>query len=284
MQRDCGMEKLGIVEDTLFVPMSGRIYASEKCKAVLYDKKALELNSMIPAELMNRGRQSEYTQIASASRSANMDRYIRDFMKREPDGIIVQLGCGLETAFFRDDNGTAQWYEVDLPHVIEFRRKFLPESERDVYIAGNALEDVWIRQIRKKHPDSPLLITASGLFYYFTEETVLALFKLLQGYGNIEIVFDTVSKSGMSMMRKKYMKEIGHADAQMFFYVQSASELETKTGGTVKVLTEEPYYRYIPRNGLQPATRISMNVSDLLGMVKMIHLALYEEGSYEIPY
>ena len=34
------MSKLGVVEDTLFVPMLGRIYASEHCSQILYDKKA----------------------------------------------------------------------------------------------------------------------------------------------------------------------------------------------------------------------------------------------------
>ena len=37
------MPKLGIIEDTLFVPMLGRIYASEHCPQILYDQKALEL-------------------------------------------------------------------------------------------------------------------------------------------------------------------------------------------------------------------------------------------------
>ena len=36
------MQTLGVVEDTLFVPMLGRIYASEYCPQVLYDKKALD--------------------------------------------------------------------------------------------------------------------------------------------------------------------------------------------------------------------------------------------------
>ena len=35
------MSKLGVVEDTLFVPMLGRIYAAEHCPQILYDKKAL---------------------------------------------------------------------------------------------------------------------------------------------------------------------------------------------------------------------------------------------------
>ena len=33
------MQTLGVVEDTLFVPMLGRIYASEHYPQILYDKK-----------------------------------------------------------------------------------------------------------------------------------------------------------------------------------------------------------------------------------------------------
>jgi O-methyltransferase involved in polyketide biosynthesis len=36
-------KKFGAVEDTLYMPMLGRIYASENCRNILYDKKALEL-------------------------------------------------------------------------------------------------------------------------------------------------------------------------------------------------------------------------------------------------
>ena len=51
-----------------------------------------------------------------------MDRFIRAFLERRPDGVIVQLGCGLETAYFRCDNGRSRWYAVDLHHVVEYRR------------------------------------------------------------------------------------------------------------------------------------------------------------------
>ena len=46
------MSKLGVVEDTLFVPMLGRIYASEHYPQILYDKKALELKKKLPSDLV----------------------------------------------------------------------------------------------------------------------------------------------------------------------------------------------------------------------------------------
>lgn len=266
------MSKLGVVEDTLFVPMLGRIYASEYCPQILYDPKALELKKKLPSSLPEQDGQSQYTLLASAARSANMDRYIRAFLERRPDGVIVQLGCGLETAYYRCDNGRTRWYAVDLPHVVEYRRALLPEPERETYLAGDAFAEDWIRQIRTDVPDAPILVTAGGLFHYFEESKVVGLLRMLTKFGEIEIVFDTVSKSGMAMMRKKYMKQVGHGDAQMFFYVDSASVLAGKIGSGVRVLAEEPYCRHIPRTGLKLSTKISMAVSDRFCMVKMVHL------------
>ena len=268
------MQKLGVVEDTLFVPMLGRIYASEYCPQILYDKKALELKKKLPSDLIEKNMQNQYTLLASASRSANMDRFIRSFLERRPDGVIVQLGCGLETTYHRCDNGKTHWYAVDLPHVIDYRRELLPELERETYLAGDAFSEDWIRQVRTEFPDAPILVTAGGLFHYFEENKVISLLRMIGQSGNMEVVFDTVNKKGMAMMQKKYMKQVGHADAQMFFYVDAAKELAAKIRGNVKVIAEEPYYRHIPRNGLNLSTRLSMAVSDRLCMVKMIQLKL----------
>ena len=173
------MSHLGVVEDTLFVPMLGRIYASEHCPQIIYDKKALELKEKLPPDLLGNGSQSQYTLLASAARSANMDRFIQEFLMRKPDGVIVQLGCGLETTYYRCDNGKTRWYAVDLPHVIDYRRELLPESERETYLAGDAFSKDWIRQVRTDFPDAPILVTAGGLFHYFEEDKVISLFRML---------------------------------------------------------------------------------------------------------
>ena len=77
------MPEFSTVEDTLFVPMLGRIYASENFPHILRDEKALELKPQLPADLKGQDTQTQYTLMASAVRSTNMDRYIQDFMKRE---------------------------------------------------------------------------------------------------------------------------------------------------------------------------------------------------------
>ena len=101
---------------------------------------------------------------------------------------------------------------------------------------------------------------------------MLALLRMLQSFGKMELVFDSVNKRGMDMMRKKYMKQMGHADARMFFYVDSAAELARKIGSDACAITEEPYYRHIGRTGLKLSTKLSMSVSDRFCMVKMVHV------------
>lgn len=265
------MPELDTVEDTLFVPMLGRIYASEHVPHILNDKKALELKPHLPSNIKGQDTQNQYTLMASAVRSVNMDRYIKDFIKCEEKGIIVNLGCGLETTFYRNDDNKHLWYEIDLPDVINYRKTLLTESDHDKYLIGDAFSEDWIKTIREEHPTEPILLTASGLFYYFEKEKVVALFKMLKKYGNIQIVFDTVSSEGMKRM-SKYMEQVGHSEANMYFCVDSGDALADET--ETKLILEEPYYAHINKKGLEFITKISMKISDKCNMLKMIHMKL----------
>ena len=163
---------------------------------------------------------------------------------------------------------------LDKVRMIEYRRGLLPEPERECYISGNAFAKDWIKKVRDEVLDTPILVIAGGLFHYFEENKVIALLRMIGQFGNMEVVFDTVNRKGMAMMQKKYMRQVGHADAQMFFYVDAVEELAAKIGGNAKVIADEPYYRYIPKNGLKMSTKVSMAVSDRFCMVKMIQLKL----------
>ena len=91
--------------------------------AVWDEKKALELKEKLPSGLLRQSHHNQYTLLASAARSANMDRCIQSFLKCKPNGAIIQIGCGLETTYYRCDNSKTRWYAVDLPHVMEYRQR-----------------------------------------------------------------------------------------------------------------------------------------------------------------
>lgn len=261
------------VSKTLFVPMGGRIYASEHFPKVLYDTKALELKKHIPQEVMQDKRQSQYTFMASASRCRNIDERIRHFLKENPEGVIVELGCGLETTYFRTDNGRAEWYELDLPEVIAYRQDLIPLQDRMHFIEASAFDPAWMDELAPKLKDKYVLFLASGVFQYFEESTVIQLFRDLQRFSNASIVFDAVSKLGMSGTRR-YMKQLGKDAAAMYFYCDDADDLAKKAGNNISVSLSQDFYRNIDKRGMSFVTKASMNISDWMHMVKLIELRL----------
>ena len=118
-----GKLNLTSVEETLFVPMRGRVYASKNFPEILNDKKALEIAEKLPKSYLNMEKESQYTLMASSVRSMNMDKYIQNFLNKNPNGTIINVGCGMETTFYRNDNGKAIWYEIDLEEVTTLRQK-----------------------------------------------------------------------------------------------------------------------------------------------------------------
>ena len=264
------MNDLTTISKTLFVPMQGRIYSSIKYPNIFYDKEVLKLKNKLPELNSN---QSEYTFMASAVRSMNIDRYIKEFFTSNPEGIIFELGCGLETTYYRCDTGKNKWYALDLPEVINYRKELLPPAQRQLLISESIFNYEWVDKYSEELNNNPILFIASGLFHYFEDQAIIELLNQLQKFNNAEIVFDTINKWGMKGI-KKYMKELGHDEATMYFYVDNASELTRRIGNGAKLLKEEKYYNQTPKNNFQFMTKISMIISDLLFMVKMIHIKL----------
>ena len=94
------VDKFKGVADTLYIPLTARIYVSERFPEYFYDEKAVSLKNEIPYEAIA-SKSSEYFQMAGACRFYNTDRMIREFIGQHPTCNIVNIGCGLETSYFR---------------------------------------------------------------------------------------------------------------------------------------------------------------------------------------
>lgn len=271
-------EKLTTISETLYVPMAGRIYASHHFPHIIADNKVLMLEEKIAKYADIFKGQSEYTLMASAVRSMNMDAHVKQFLAQNPEGVIVNLGCGLETTYYRCDNGNATWFELDLPEVIALREELLGKEERDICLPYSMFDEKWMDIVTEKAQGNAVCCIASGLFYYFQKSEVVGLLRKLQRIPKLQMVFDTVNSKGMKRM-SGYMKQLGHEEAAMFFYVDDATELALEISEQVKVIEESDYYSKVKnRKGMKPMTRISMAVSDKFHMVKMICLQLNKEG------
>ena len=261
------MPELNELSKTLYIPLVGRIYASRHYPSMIHDPKAIGLESSLPADAatMNRG-QNEYTMVASVARSVNMDRRIRQFLAVHPDAAVISVGCGLETTYWRCDNGRALWFELDLPEVINVRGELLSPGQRQVLIPGDMFDYSWIERV-KEYSERPTIVVVSGVFYYFEEDRVIDFINHLAAFEAVRVVFDSTSSKGLKLSQA-YVKRMKNGST-MHFSVDDPRQFVGRLTGGARLVEHVPYYRDIERRGVGLIPRAYMRVSDMFHMVSM---------------
>lgn len=198
--------ELSGVPETLLWPLHARASEARRSDSDFRDPKAVELVDSIDYPFEARfGKPQQVL----ALREMSFDRTVADFLREHPSGTVVALADGLNTQSWRLDNGAARWLSVDLPEVIEIRRRLLPDVGRSRSVACSALDDQWMDLIG---PDEPVFITAQGLFMYLREDEVYGLIRRCAArFSGASMLFDcmprhfTVSVRGNTLLNTFFM-------------------------------------------------------------------------------
>ncbi|HNM83026.1 MAG TPA: class I SAM-dependent methyltransferase [Mycobacterium sp.] len=112
-----------------------------------------------------------------AVRTKIMDDMVRQFVRRHPNAVVLDLGAGLDDRLARvDPPAGVDWYDIDYPEVIELRRKVLPHLENSHDIGADLTDPQWLNDI----PDHrPAIIVADGLMLFLAQDDFLALLRRL---------------------------------------------------------------------------------------------------------
>lgn len=195
------MEKVKLtgVSETLLISLNARCNETVHPKGLINDPKSLEIAKAIGSDFQN-AKSVHFTNVGTAMRTLVFDRYTEDFLERYSDGTIVDIACGLDTRHYRLANKTVRWYDLDLPETIAMRKQLFTENERYQFIAQSVLDFSWIDIIPK---DKPVLLTAEGLFCYFTEAEVKSILTAVaKAFPKAEFVIEAITP----FMVKKYKK------------------------------------------------------------------------------
>ncbi|MFX1380508.1 MAG: class I SAM-dependent methyltransferase [Promethearchaeota archaeon] len=197
----------GTVQETMLGPLWARAKYSQLYPEILDDKKSSEIIAKIDYNFTKiQEYLGEWRSIGLLVRARNFDVAVIKYIKKFPEATIVNVGAGLDTTFFRVDNGNIKWYDLDLPDAIEFRRKYIPESKRCLYISKSAFDYSWFNEVEFT-PDKGFFIIAGGFIYYFQESEISELFKALAvRFPNGEIIFDSVSNLAIKVAHKRAKK------------------------------------------------------------------------------
>lgn len=166
--------KLTNVPETMLITLWAKAVENQQHHPLLRDAKAAEIVERIDYDF-SKFRKAKFSQAGCCVRASLIDQEARRFLDAHPDGVVVQLGCGLDARYERLQRpAVTHWYDLDLPESIALRRQVLSESEHNTYIAASMFDYAWIDEV-KKH-EKPVLIIVEGVLMYFDEAQVRGFF------------------------------------------------------------------------------------------------------------
>lgn len=177
---------LGGISETALLTLHQRATEAARPDGVIDDPMAIALRDRIDYDYHHFGR----THQATALRALAFDNAARAFLAIHPRATVVALAEGLQTSFWRLDNGELTWLSVDLEPIVQIRQQLLPASDRLQYCAQSALDYSWMDRV---DDSNGVLITAEGLFQYFERATVFDLIEACaRRFPGGQLVFDSI--------------------------------------------------------------------------------------------
>jgi O-methyltransferase involved in polyketide biosynthesis len=186
------LSNLNEVSRTLLIPLYFRAIESKRPDALVRDPRAVELVSQLDCDFTG-VQKMKNEQVNFLLRIREFDRQARAFLAEHPEGIIVDLGCGLDTRFERVDNGQVIWYGLDLPEVIELRKELLEETPRSHFIGCSVLDFSWMDALGSQ-VGGHFLFLAEAVLVYLEEADVRRLVQAIASrFPGAELVCEAYS-------------------------------------------------------------------------------------------
>lgn len=212
--------------ETMLQSFYARAKYSRKKNAKFYDAKAIELVDKIDYDFSKAEKDSTMSNGVIA-RTIVFDELVKDFINKNPDCTVVNIACGLDTRFYRMDNGRIIWYNVDLPETIEVRDAIYHESGRVSTIGISATDPAWADKVTKR---GKMLFIIEGLSMYLTsDENAQMLLIIRDKFDNATVLMECLAKKWVN--KEHTEKSIQDTGAKFVFGADTFDDLGKAADG-----------------------------------------------------
>ena len=216
------MERIDIsgVPETMIQTLYARAKESRKSNHRIYDGKAIEVVEKLDYDFAAADR--DFAMSAGViARTILLDGMVKEYVGKHPNALVINIACGMDTRYYRVDNGQIQWVNIDLPETIAVRRRFLQETGRVSMVACSAMDEAWTEQVQSGRRD--VLVIVEGLTMYLTEGDVGKILGIVAGHYPGATIF-------MEIMNPKFVgrdieKSIKNSNAGFTWGAKSGEEL-----------------------------------------------------------
>lgn len=230
------------IPETLFITLRIRAIETKRSDAMVKDPYAVEILKQIEFDESPKNKVSVASQTGTIARTIILDKIINDFLSKNPTGIVVNLGCGLDARCKRLSWNGCQWFDIDVEETIDVRKLFFNENETPSYkmIAKSMFDYSWMNVVPK---DKPVLFISEGVMMYFEENEIKALFcEIAQKFLHAEIGFDTLNR--WAVKNHKRHPDVKKYNAPFKWGIDNCTEIENWYMG-IRIIQEHYYMDYL---------------------------------------
>lgn len=167
------------IQETLFLTLYCRALDAALPVSILRDTMSRDLAGRLGYDF-TRIKAAPSLISGTALRAAKLDEAVRAFCAAHPDAVVLDLGCGLDTRYFRcAPPRSVDWYDIDLPDVIELRAEVIGEHDGDHAVAADITETGWLDGLPA---DRPAMIVAEGVLPFLPGTVFQAMIRYLTGH------------------------------------------------------------------------------------------------------
>lgn len=255
-------------QETLLITLYSK--AVSPPSSVFFDEKSREILERVDYDF-SRLRVPVGTRLTVCLRARKLDDYAREFLSRHPRGVVLHLGCGLDSRYTRVDNGEVTWHDLDLPEVIDLRKKFFEETHRYHMIPSSVTDLRWMGTVPRE--SRAVLVIAEGLMMYLEERAVKSLIlKLKEDFPGCELVFDAYSRlTARSAKRHPSVRATG---AVMRWGIDDAKAIESWAEG-IRLKEEWTFTQSEHIEKLAFGYRLMFRLTGLFSVARKAHRILY---------
>lgn len=216
--------------ETMLQSFYARAMYSRNPKHRFKDVKAEEIVAKLDYDFSKAGKDMTMSGGVIA-RTVVFDELVSDFIDKNPDCTVINIACGLDTRFYRMDNGRITWYNLDLPETIEVRNSVYNESGRVSTIACSCYDPAWPAKVTKR---GKMLFIIEGLTMYLTDEQVGQMLAIIRdNFDNAYVLMECLCPKFVN--KEKVEKSIQSTGAVFTWGANSFEELGALAKGYKKV-------------------------------------------------
>jgi O-methyltransferase involved in polyketide biosynthesis len=211
------------VQETMLATLYGKALDSRSPRSILRDRAADEVVRRLDYDFRRTG-MNPTTAAGVALRSRQLDDWTAEFMAAHREATVLHLACGLDTRVQRlDPPPSVRWLDVDLPDVVELRRRLLPERGGDYrMLAASVTAGGWLDQVPA---DRPTAAVFEGLSMYLRKDEGRRLIQAITGrLPSGELLFDCYGSLGIRLQR--LVPAVRNAGASLHWGIDDPAEIE----------------------------------------------------------